>query len=153
MPRLSILALLVVSAPAAAGQIERHVAASSGATVLVGATVPAGMQLTFYSAKLPAIDGSTERQALNIFDKLEKTLAKQGLTFRDVVKINVSLVAPPGQTRPDYDGFDRAYRTRFGTAAQPQLVAQSIVQVTGLRDPHHLVAIEVIAASAPPASR
>jgi len=90
--------------------------------------------------------GDTEAQTRSVLAKIEKALAHHGMTMGDVVMIRVFLMAPPGQQRMDFAGMMRAYRERFGTAAQPNRPARSTMQVAGLVDPGWLVEIEVTAA-------
>ena len=47
-----------------------------------------------------------------------------------------------------YAGMNQAYRTFFGTAENPELVARTTVQVAALGAPHFLVEIEATAAKA-----
>ena len=52
----------------------------------------------------------------------------------------------PGVCDERFDGFMAAYREFFGTPAQPNLPARSVMQVAGLVLPGWRVEIEVIAA-------
>ena len=79
--------------------------------------------------------------------KLAKELAASGLTFADVVKMNVFLVGDPGKGGTmDFAGLMAAYTRFIGAASQGKLPARTTVQVAGLPIPGALVEIEVIAA-------
>ena len=126
--------------------------------IAVSVAVPAGSRLVYISGTVPDIVdeaapagtparfGDTYTQTKSVLAKLETALAAQGVTLNDVVMMRVFLVAPPGQQRMDFAGMMRAYRERFGTAAQPNKPARSTMQVAGLVDPGWLVEIEVTAA-------
>jgi enamine deaminase RidA (YjgF/YER057c/UK114 family) len=122
-------------------------------------SVPAGSRLIYVSGTVPdAVDasapegsvarfGDTEAQTRSILTKIDAELKKHDLSMADVVMMRVFLVAPPGQQRMDFAGMMRAYREKFGTAAQPNKPARSTMQVAGLVDPGWLVEIEVTAAN------
>jgi enamine deaminase RidA (YjgF/YER057c/UK114 family) len=64
----------------------------------------------------------------------------------DVVKMQVFLVGDPAKDgKMDFGGFMEGYTQFFGTEAQPNLPARSVVQVAGLANPGFLVEIEVTA--------
>jgi enamine deaminase RidA (YjgF/YER057c/UK114 family) len=91
--------------------------------------------------------GDTETQAASVLGKLEKELAASGLTFADVVKMNVFLVGDPAKSGTmDFEGLMKAYTRYIGAASQGKLPARTTVQVAGLPMPGALVEIEVIAA-------
>ncbi|WP_029941505.1 RidA family protein [Sphingomonas astaxanthinifaciens] len=121
-------------------------------------SVPPGSRIVYVSGTVPDIldekapvgapgrYGDTEAQTRSILAKIDKALAAQGLGMGDVVMMRVFLVAPPGQPKMDFAGMMKAYRERFGTAAQPNKPARTTVQIAGLYDPDFLVEIEVTAA-------
>ena len=87
---------------------------------------------------------------VSVLGKLEKELAASGLTFADVVKMNVFLVGDPAKGgRMDFEGLMKAYTRYIGAASQGRLPARTTVQVAGLPLPGALVEIEVVAARAP----
>lgn len=90
--------------------------------------------------------GDTEAQTLSVFSRLEASLEAKGLSFSDVVKMQVYLVAPEPGGAMDFQGMMRAYRKYFGTEEQPNLPARSAFQVAGLAAPGMLVEIEVVLA-------
>ncbi len=122
--------------------------------------VPAGMTLIFHSGTTPspkdpaapvgtpAYWGDTKAQALSAFANIKESIGAMGLSFGDVVKMTVFLVADPstGDTHMDFKGFMEAYTQYFGTADQPNLPSRSTVQVAGLASPGMLVEIEVVLA-------
>ncbi|HUN74866.1 MAG TPA: RidA family protein [Steroidobacteraceae bacterium] len=120
--------------------------------------VPSGFTLIFHSgftaepadpkAKpgTPAYWGDTKTQTVSVFKQMQQSLKGMGLTLRDVVKMNVFLVADPGTGHMDFSGFMQGYTQFFGTPAQPNLPARSAVQVAGLAAPGALVEIELVLA-------
>lgn len=68
----------------------------------------------------------------------------------DVVKLTVFVVGDPKlDGKMDFAGFNAGYREFFGTAANPNLVARSTVQVAALAGPNFLIEIEATAAKMP----
>ena len=118
-------------------------------------TVPAGFNIYFLSggtAQPPAPNaplGDTQAQTVSVFEQMKVTLKELGLTFGDVVKMNVFLVADPKTGKMDFTGFMAGYTKYFGTKEQPNLPARSAVQVAGLAGAGALVEIEVEAAKKP----
>lgn len=90
--------------------------------------------------------GDTERQTESVLGKIKASLAEAGAGEADVVAMTVYLVAPPGQGAMDFDGMNRAFVRRYGSAEQPNKPVRSTVQVAGLVRPGLLVEIEVTAA-------
>lgn len=155
-------ALAFASGSAHAADIVRHRGAPT-APILAGVTVPAGATTLYLSGQVPApIDpaqpqstdpsafGDTGTQSISVFRKIETLLKAQGYTLGDVVKLTVFLVGDAKLGgKQDFAGFQDAYRQFFGTAAQPNIVARSTVQVAALANPAFLVEIEATAARAP----
>jgi enamine deaminase RidA (YjgF/YER057c/UK114 family) len=121
--------------------------------------VPANAELVFLSGTLadvanpdaPAgsIDrlGNTETQTASVLAKLAKELDASGLSFADVVKMNVFMVGDPAKGGTmDFEGLMKAYTRHFGAASEGKLPTRTTVQVAGLPMPGALVEIEVIAA-------
>lgn len=139
------------------GEIRRVGAAQS--PILTSAQVPAGSRLVYVSGTVPdpvdeaAPAGSVERfgdtatQTRSVLRKIERELALHGLGLGDIVMMRVFLVAPPGQSRMDFQGMMTAYREFFGTSGQPNRPARSTMEVAGLVDPGWLVEIEATAAA------
>ena len=131
------------------------------AAIATTVSVPPGTELVYVSGTVPeAVHpqepagsvrryGDTEMQTRTILNKIDLALRERGMSLADVVMMRVFLVAPPGEPRMDFTGMMRAYRERFGTAAQPNKPARSTMQVAGLVDPGWLAEIEVTAARRP----
>ena len=117
--------------------------------------VPAG-QTTYYfsgttadplNASNPNDRGTTVQQADNILTKLQAMLAKNNLTFGDVVAAHVFLVGDPAKGGEiDFAGLNSEWGKRFGTPEQPNRPSRSAFQITELPLPGALVEIELIAA-------
>jgi len=148
--------LALAAAPAAAQATKRLGPAES--PIASSVEVPADHRIIYVSGQVPevlnpaAVEGSvdrfgdTEAQTRSVLRRVEAALKAHGLGMGDVVMMRVFLVAPPGQSRMDFAGMMRGYRTFFGTAQQPNRPARSTMQVAGLVDPGWLVEIEVTAA-------
>jgi enamine deaminase RidA (YjgF/YER057c/UK114 family) len=116
--------------------------------------VPAG-QTTYYfsgttadplNASNPNDRGTTVQQADNILGKLQAMLAKNNLTFGDVVAAHVFLVGDPAKGGEiDFAGLNSEWGKRFGTPDQPNRPSRSAFQVR-LPTPGALVEIELTAA-------
>jgi enamine deaminase RidA (YjgF/YER057c/UK114 family) len=95
---------------------------------------------------------NTRRQAEGIFKAIEQSLSELGLGLGDVVKMQVYLVGDPAHDgRMDTRGFTEAYVQFFGTGAQPNLPARTLVQIAGLPNPGWRVEIDVVAVRVKPA--
>lgn len=157
----AVLAASVLATPAlAASPVVRIPAASPQAPILGGVVVPGGTTLLYLSGQVPAAAdatlpadsiaayGDTKTQATSAFEKTKALLAAQKLSLGDVIKLTVFLVGDPKLGgKLDFKGFNEAYSLYFGTAAQPNKVARSVVQVSALANPGFLVEIEAIAAT------
>ena len=143
---------------AAPAEVVRHPGPPQS-PILAGVTIPAGSTLVILSGQVPPatdtakpIDsieayGDTKTQAIGTFRKIEMLLKARGLGVGDVVKLTVFLVGDPKlDGKLDFKGFSEAYAQFFGTAAQPNKSARSVVQVAALANPGFLVEIEAIAA-------
>ena len=111
---------------------------------------------------LPAGVTITEAQGLNTLNHIKLNLEANGLTLEDVTFMRIYLEAPPGETRADYAGWNRAYRKYFANVnlvtgevipafepvivANPRRPARSNIEVASLPVLGWLVEIEVIAA-------
>lgn len=144
----------------AAPGVVRH-GADGPSPILTGVTVPAGAETLYLSGQVPPVTdaaadpatpaayGDTRAQTIGIFRKIEGLLAAQGYGLKDVVKLTVFLVGDPRLGgKHDFKGFSEGYAQFFGTAAQPNKVARSTVQVAALASPGFLVEIETVAVKA-----
>ena len=154
------MSAIVTAAHAAAADAPGIVRYPIGSTFPIARAVeiPAGFKLIFHSGFTPSPAnpqakegtpeywGDTKTQAMSAFQKMEASLKDMGLTFGDVVKMNVFLVGDPATGKMDFKGFMDAYTQFFGTPAQPNLPARSAVQVAGLAAAGVLVEVEVVLA-------
>jgi len=152
-----VLLIVVGLAPANADEIVRRQAGDF--PIASSVRVPPGTELLFLSGTLADVAnadaptgsverlGDTETQAASVLGKLANELVASGLTFADVVKMNVYLVGDPAKGgRMDFEGLMKAYTRYVGAASQGKLPARTTVQVAALPLPGALVEIEVIAA-------
>ena len=151
------MALCVFAGPAGAQTVTRLASPNPASPIVSAVTVPSGYT-TYYISGTPAGPknpnapegspdrwGDTAQQTADSLNKLEATLKQLGLTFGDVVKATVFLVADPGNGgKINFPAMNAEWSKRFGTAAQPNKPARSTVQV-GLATPGALVEIEMIA--------
>ena len=154
---LTSIAASLCGSPALAQGIVRHTNPPP-AIILGGVTIPPGAEILMLSGQLASpIDptktegieayGDTKTQTISTFKKIEAALAKQGYAMSDVVQLTVFVVGDPKLGgKMDFAGFNAGYREFFGTAANPNLVARSTVQVAALAGPQFLIEIEATAA-------
>jgi enamine deaminase RidA (YjgF/YER057c/UK114 family) len=153
-----LLAMSMAAGPTQAHDIIRH--ATPSMPIASSVLVPAGSDLLFLSGVLADVAdpsaaagslerfGDTEAQARSVLGKIDKQLEAVGFSMRDVVKMNVFLVADPRKgTGVDVEGLMKAHLQFFGVALRGEsLPARTVVQVAGLPVPGALVEIEVVAA-------
>ena len=151
------LLLALAAGSASAQQIERHPIPGSDFPISRAVEVTGGAAVIYLSGAVPtptdettAVSpagayGNTQVQTVSVLRSIEATLADLGLSMRDVVKMQVFLVAPDDEAGMDFEGFMQGYRQFFGTPDQPDLPARTVVEVAGLADPEWLVEIEVAA--------
>jgi enamine deaminase RidA (YjgF/YER057c/UK114 family) len=153
------MAILCAAAfPAAAQDVTRHRTPGSNFPIAMAVEIPNGRTQVFVSGMVPAVTnqdaprnsvasfGDTRAQTKSVLDRIEAALRSIGLGLGDVVRMQVFLVGDPDKAgRMDFEGFMAAYTERYGTAAQPNLPARSVMQVAGLVNPGWLVEIEVTA--------
>jgi enamine deaminase RidA (YjgF/YER057c/UK114 family) len=161
MRRLAIaasLALLGGALPAVAQDVVRHRTPGSNFPIARAVEVPAGRTTVYVSGAVPPVVdqqaqteavarfGDTRTQTRGTLASIGRTLEALGLGMGDVVKMQVFLVGDPQRNgRMDFAGFMDAYQEFFGTSAQPNLPARSVMQVAALVNPGWLVEIEVTA--------
>jgi len=116
--------------------------------------VPAGSDIAFVSGTTPGAQGQpqpvgTEAQTLDVLTKIDGLLKAQGMTMGDVVMMRVFLgVDPDKGGHADRAGMNNAFKTFFGTAAQPNKPARTTVAVTDMAA-GSFVEIDAMAAKAP----
>ena len=157
-----LLAGLLAAAPfgyAQAQEIVRHRTPGSNFPIAMAVEVPPGATTVMVSGMVPPVAdaaaarnslasfGDTRTQTAGVLSRIEASLKSIGLSLGDVVRMQVFLVGDPAKGgKMDFDGFMAAYTEQFGTPAQPNLPARSVMQVAGLVNPGWLVEIEVTAA-------
>lgn len=159
---LGLIALAAITPAAANAQAVNRITNPPPALILSGAIVAPGAEVFHLSGQLaspidpskPATSveafGDTKTQTISIFNKIKAILEKQGYKMSDVFKLTVFVAAAPGMDgKMDFAGFNAGYREFFGSAANPNLVARSTVQVAALAGPNFLIEIEATAARMP----
>jgi enamine deaminase RidA (YjgF/YER057c/UK114 family) len=94
----------------------------------------------------PAVYGSTQVQAENVFNKIKDLLKEQGLGLGDIVMMRVYMAADPMTGKLEFASMNAAYNKFFGTADQPNKPARSTVQVAALVQAGAALEVEVQAA-------
>jgi 2-iminobutanoate/2-iminopropanoate deaminase len=121
----------------------------AGDTLYLSGALPAPTPGDPAKGTKPAIEGDTRAQTLNTLRVIEATLKEQGLGMGDVVQMRVYMVGDPAQGgKLDFAGMNEAYKSFFGTPAQPNKPVRATVQVAALVVPNALVEIEVMAVRA-----
>jgi enamine deaminase RidA (YjgF/YER057c/UK114 family) len=122
-------------------------AAAAASPISAGAIVPTGSTLFFVSGVPGAASaGNTEAQTKDSLTKLEAVLKANGYTLSDVVNAKVYLVADPTTGKMDFQGMNNAFKTFFGTTAEPNKPSRVTVQIAALAGAGSLVEIELVAA-------
>ena len=155
---LALAAGLFAAGAASAQEVIRHRTPGSNFPIAAAVEVPAGRTTVYVSGMVPQVTneqaprnsvaafGDTKAQTVSVLQAIEKALQRVNLQMRDVVKMQVFLVADPSkENRMDFAGFMEGYTQFFGTAQQPNLPSRSVMQVAGLVNPGWLVEIEVTA--------
>jgi enamine deaminase RidA (YjgF/YER057c/UK114 family) len=158
----SVLALGVAltASQARAAELARDGAPASPISNSV--YIPAGSAILFVAGQVaPRLNpdapagvapdyGDTKTQSMAVFQRLQASLKAKGMDMGDIAMMRVYLVADPAKGNVmDSAGMNEAYRTFFGTAAQPNKPARITVQVARLGGPGVMVEIEAQAAKAP----
>jgi enamine deaminase RidA (YjgF/YER057c/UK114 family) len=104
---------------------------------MADSTAPAGSRARF---------GDTKTQGVGILRALQRQLAGEGLSLKDVVMLRV-YVAPDPQKggQFDFQGWFDAYAEFFARADNPTRVTRSTVGVAALVRPDYLIEIEAVA--------
>ena len=159
--KTSLLAgsIALMGAAAASAEVIRHPIPGSDFPIAQAVEVTPGTTIVYHSGTVPSpanrdaepgspeFWGDTETQTLSVFSKLEASLKAKGLSFSDVIKMQIYLVGVPElDGAMDFGGMMRAYTKYFGTDEQPNLPARSAFQIAGLASKGMLVEIEVVLA-------
>ncbi|HTV86627.1 MAG TPA: RidA family protein [Dyella sp.] len=158
MRKLAICMLGLIPLATHAQDVTRYKLPNSNFPISAAVEVPAGKSLVFLSGQMASMPkdakgggGSAEAldtraQTIGALENIKAQLESMHLSLRDVVKMNVYLVADKNKAgKLDFEGFMAGYTQFFGTKDQPNLPARSAVQVAALARPSALVEIEVIA--------
>ncbi len=71
----------------------------------------------FPGGVLPAGVTITEAQGINVLRRIGENLARQGLSYDDVITMRVFLQNPAGAASADFAGWNRAYRQYFANTS------------------------------------
>ena len=161
---LTVLALglalngVLPNGAAVAQEVIRHRTPGSNFPIAAAVEVPAGKTIVYLSGMVPRVTneqaarnsiasfGDTKAQTVSVLQTIEQALQRVNLSMKDVVKMQVFLVADPAkENRMDFAGFMEGYTQFFGTAEQPNLPSRSVMAVAGLVNAGWLVEIEVTA--------
>lgn len=125
---------------------------SSGAVIPEGKKMlwtsgtTAGLADTLAKAETPERFGNTKTQALNILDRLEKTLESKGLSMKNVLMLRVYIAPDKWQDGLyDYKGWNEAYSQYFNNKENPVKPIRSTIGVAGLVNPDKFIEIELVA--------
>ena len=88
--------------------------------------------------------GDTYTQAHGVLQQLTEDLSAVGLTLRDVAHVRAYVVGD-AENPPDFEGWDRAYREYFGTAAVPHRPARTTVGISRLFIAAYRIEVEFVA--------
>ncbi|WP_211746961.1 RidA family protein [Paenibacillus sp. Marseille-Q4541] len=126
-------------------------------TISSGTIVPSGASYLYTSGTVPPVlnkDGSTlyerygdtKTQAVGVLKSIEKQLADQGLTMKDVVYLRAYLVADAAkENKFDFAGWNEAYGEFFNNEKNAVKPARSTVGVAGLVSSDWLIEVEAVA--------
>lgn len=90
--------------------------------------------------------GNTKTQALSILKKLQTALAKQKLSFKDVLYLRVYIAPDMFQNNKfDFQGWFDAYAQYFGTKENPVKPCRSTIGIATLVQPDKFIEIELVA--------
>ena len=155
---LTLAFVLALNAAAAAQEVIRHRTPGSSFPIAAAVEIPAGKTTVYVSGMVPRVTneqaprnsiasfGDTRTQTVSVLQAIEQALQRIDLALKDVVKMQVFLVADPAkENRMDFAGFMEGYTQFFGIAQQPNLPSRSVMAVAGLVNPGWLVEIEVTA--------
>src|SRR5579872_4136347 len=136
---------LFISGAVAADMMVMHNQENAKAPFASSVMVPTGYNMYFISGSTGKGDDTAAQTAATL-TSLKAQLAKQGLTFGDVVQAHVFLVGDPAKGgKMDFAGMNSSWFKEFGTAEQPNKPARAAFQVAALAGSSDMVEIEFIA--------
>lgn len=159
--RLSLCSAATLALPLATLQAQSTdtiVFRGTGGPISSNVTVPANRGWFITSGTIaPVVDstaaagtrgryGDTKTQGMGILRTLQKQLAAEGMTLKDVIMLRV-YVAPDPQKggQFDFQGWFDAYAEFFARPDNPTRVTRSTVGVAALVRPEFLIEIEAVA--------
>ena len=159
--RLLVLSAVCIAVPfttVAAQATDSIIFRGSGGPISSNVTVPANRGWFITSGTVaPVADstaaagtrarfGDTKTQGMGILRQIQRQLAGEGLTLKDVIMLRV-YVAPDPQKggQFDFQGWFDAYAEFFARPDNPTRVTRSTVGVAGLVRPEFLIEIEAVA--------
>ncbi len=125
--------------------------------IAAGVAVPAGRAYFWTSGTVPTTlakegatvydrVGDTYAQGVSCLKNIEKVLADQGLTLKDVVYLRVYVVPDAAKGgKCDFPGWFKAYGEFFANEKNPGKTARSTVGVQSLVNPDWLIEVEAVA--------
>ncbi len=151
--------LLALPLTSARGQtVDTIVFRGSGGPISSNVTVPANRGWFITSGTVaPVADstapigsrarfGDTKTQGMGILRQIQRQLAGEGMTLKDVIMLRV-YVAPDPQMggKFDFEGWFAAYAEFFARPENPTRVTRSTIGVATLVRPDFLIEIEAVA--------
>src|SRR6516225_9381865 len=156
--KICLVAVLVAAsfATSAVAQSVKHIQSKdpggiatgvwAGDTYYLSGQLPSPVTPADRDKGTPAVYGSTQVQAENVFNKIKGLLQEQGLGLGDIVMMRVYMAADPMTGKLEFASMNAAYNKFFGTADQPNKPARSTVQVAALVQAGAALEVEVQAA-------
>jgi enamine deaminase RidA (YjgF/YER057c/UK114 family) len=144
---------MAIAAPAFAQNVEK--VGPAGGRILTAAKVKAGATTVYLSGNLaspidpakPTEFGDTKTQTISVLKKIKGLLEAQGMTMKDIVRMDAYLVAAPGMDgKMDFAGFNAGFAEFFNNAENPTTTTRTTMQISALAGPQFLVELTVIAA-------
>ena len=158
LPICVAASLLLPLASVSAQSVDSIVFRGSGGPISSNVTVPANRGWFITSGTVaPVADstaaagsrarfGDTKTQGMGILRQIQRQLAGEGLTLKDVVMLRVYVAPDPTKNGQfDFQGWFDAYAEFFARADNPTRVTRSTVGVAALVRPEFLIEIEAVA--------
>jgi enamine deaminase RidA (YjgF/YER057c/UK114 family) len=146
------------ASPSASSATAVRFYGSPAALISQGVVIPAGHASVWISGTTPPVVkegapagsreryGDTRTQAAGILETIEGQLAALGLSMKDVVYVRAYVVPDPANAgKIDLAGWNAAYQSVFGTAANPTKTARTSVGIAALGNPDFLIEVEAFA--------
>ncbi|MBO9708257.1 MAG: hypothetical protein J7521_08595 [Caulobacter sp.] len=146
---LALLAAAALPAPASAQEVVRY--GREGSLLLESVELGAGAKTLilggYAAAPLDPNDrakgyGDTKTQTISTLKKMQAVLEKHGYKMSDMVKMNIFVVTDPALGKADYAGVNAGFKEFFQTAANPNTVARTALEIKALQSPDLYVEIE-----------